>query len=104
MNGFDDADFQIEPFVGRPFHAGIDLGELVDQVDETFGGDEWRLGIQRLEQVWGHVPGGGGVDFVNEQVTEVADGVGEQAGEVFAAICLLVDLFEGGGRIFFQQG
>ena len=103
MDGLDDTDFQIEPFVGGPFHAGVDVGELVDQVDQAFGGNERGLGVEGVEQGRWHVAGGGGIDLVDEQVAEVADGIGEQAGQVFAAVGLLVDLFEGGRGVFGEQ-
>ena len=104
LDRFDDAEFEVQAFVGGPFHAALGLRKDVDGGEDAIG----RVIVGGCEQLVPEVGRdalaiGGGVEFGDEQGAQAADQFAEQLGEFAAAFRLLLDQGEGGGRVAGEQ-
>ena len=105
LDGFDDAELEVEPLVGRPFHPAFGLGEDVDGGEDAVG----RVFVGGLQQRFPQrfrdaLAVGGRVEFGDEQGAQAADEFAEELGEFAAAFGLFLDERERGGVVAGEQG
>ena len=91
LNCLDDRNFEMELLVRRPFHAAFGGGKLIDHLQQTIRGNQFRVRGKRLLHVR--------IDvllervrlgFEHEQIAQVCDQVRHEPHHVLAAFTLLM--------------
>ena len=105
LDRLDDAEFEMQALVGRPFHPAFRLGENVDGGEDAVG----RVFVGGLQQGGPESGGdalavGGRVEFRDQQGAQAADEFAEELREFAAAFGFLLDEREGGGVVAGEQG